>query len=85
MTALLRKIIGSGMNRAHKAHETHQSHSLRSHRNYFVREINGSFVVAKAASLEDISDNNNRSRWFGEKRSRRKRSGEGNRVKSRYL
>jgi hypothetical protein len=67
MTALLRKIIWSGMSRTYQAHETHKPHSLRSLRNYFVREISGSFVVAKAASLKEISDNNNRSRWFGGK------------------
>jgi hypothetical protein len=56
------------MSRTHKAHETYKPHSLRSLRNYFVREISGSFVVAKAASPEEISDNNNnRSRWLGRK------------------
>jgi hypothetical protein len=67
MTALLRKISGSVMSRTHKTHETYKSHSLRSLRNYFVREISGSFVVAKAVAPEEISDNNNRSRWFGGK------------------
>jgi hypothetical protein len=85
MIALLRKISGSGMNRAYKAHETHESHSLRSLRKYFVRENCGSFVVAKAAASEEIIDNNNRSRWFGGKRSRRMRSGEGNWIGRRYL
>jgi hypothetical protein len=85
MTALLWKASGSATSRIHRANKTYKAHSLRSLRNYFVREVSGSFVVVKAASPEDISDNNNRSRWFGGKRSRRKRSEVWNPIKSRYL
>jgi hypothetical protein len=38
------------MNGTYESHETYKPHSLHSLRNYFVREISGSFVVAKAAS-----------------------------------
>jgi hypothetical protein len=85
MTPLLRKIFGSAMSRTHKINETYRPHSSRSLQNYFVREISGSFDVAKAAALKEISDNNNRSRWSGGKRSRRKRSDMENQVKSCYL
>jgi hypothetical protein len=69
----------------YKTHETFKSHSLRGLRYYFVMEIGGSFVVIKAVAPEEISDNNNRSRWFGGKRNRLERNEEENPVKSRYL
>jgi hypothetical protein len=55
MTSLLRKILVSVMNGTYESHETYKPHSLHSLRNYFVREISGSFVVAKAASPEELA------------------------------
>jgi hypothetical protein len=54
MTTLLWKISGSAMSRNYKTHETFKSHSLRGLRNYFVREIGGSFVVIKAVAPRSL-------------------------------